>query len=97
MPTHWVYVLYIYLGTKSGFHHMYPKLIGFYNRDEVFTARYELYLLNKTVYTSSLKGETKYSNTVVVRCDTNTSLQLPAEGKVNSASRHGENGPFCLL
>jgi hypothetical protein len=38
---------------------MCPKLIGFYNRDEVFTARYELDLLNKKVYTSSLKGETK--------------------------------------
>ena len=59
MPKHCVYVFCIYLRTKSGFYPMYPKRIGFYNRDEVITDRYELYLLNKTVYISSLKDETK--------------------------------------
>jgi len=32
----------IYLRTNSDLCHLKPKLIGFYNRDEVFTARYGL-------------------------------------------------------
>jgi hypothetical protein len=36
------YVFCIYLRTNSDLCHLQHKLIGFYNRDEVFTARYGL-------------------------------------------------------
>jgi hypothetical protein len=39
---HCIYVFCIYLGTNSNFCPIQHKLIGFYNRDEVFTARYGL-------------------------------------------------------
>ena len=39
---HCIYVFRIYLRTNSDLCHLQHKLIGFYNRDEVFTARYEL-------------------------------------------------------
>jgi len=44
---------------KATFVPMYHKLIGFYNPDEVLTARHELDVLHETVFTSSLKSETK--------------------------------------
>ena len=37
----------IYLRTNSDLCHLQHKLIGFYNRDEVFTVRYELDLYIK--------------------------------------------------
>ena len=40
MPT--LYLCVLYLSEKSGLCHLQHKLIAFYNRDEVFTARYEL-------------------------------------------------------
>jgi len=39
---HSSYVFCIYLRTNSDLCHLQHKLIGFYNRDEVFTARYGL-------------------------------------------------------
>ena len=42
LPTLYLCVLYIYLRTNSDLCHLQHKLIGFYNRDEVLTARYEL-------------------------------------------------------
>ena len=39
---HYIYVFCIYLRTNSDLCHSQHKVIGFYNRDEVFTARYEL-------------------------------------------------------
>ena len=32
----------VYLRTNSDLYHLRHKLIGFYTRDEVFTARYEV-------------------------------------------------------
>jgi hypothetical protein len=40
-------VFCIYLRTNSDLCHLQHKLIGFYNRDEVFTAQYELGLSKK--------------------------------------------------
>jgi len=37
-----IYVFCIHLRTNSDLCHLQHKLIGFYNRDEVFTARYGL-------------------------------------------------------
>ena len=37
-----IYVFCIYLRTNSELCHLQHKLIGFYNRDEVFTARFEM-------------------------------------------------------
>ena len=34
LPTHCIYVFYIYLRTNSDMCHLQHKLIGFYNRDE---------------------------------------------------------------
>jgi len=39
---HCIYVFCIYLRTNNDFYPPQHKLIGFYNRDEVFTARYGL-------------------------------------------------------
>jgi len=39
---HCIYVFCIYLRINSDLCHLQHKLIGFYNRDEVFTARYGL-------------------------------------------------------
>ena len=39
---HCIYVFCIYPRTNSDLCHLQHKLIGFYNRDEVFTARYKL-------------------------------------------------------
>jgi hypothetical protein len=39
---HCIYVFCIYLRTNSDLCHLQHKLIGFYNRDEVFTAWYGL-------------------------------------------------------
>jgi len=39
---HCIYVFCIYLRTNCDLCRLQHKLIGFYNRDEVFTARYEL-------------------------------------------------------
>ena len=42
LPTQSIYVFCIYLSTNSDLCHLQHKVIGFYNLDEVFTARYEL-------------------------------------------------------
>ena len=42
LPTHCIYVFCIYLRTNNDLCHLQYKLIGFYNRDEVFPAQYEL-------------------------------------------------------
>jgi hypothetical protein len=42
--------------TNSDLCHLHKKLIGFYNRDEVFTARYGLAFKNEAVCASSFKG-----------------------------------------
>jgi hypothetical protein len=38
----YVYVFCIYLRTNGDLCHLQHKLVGFYNRDEMFTARYGL-------------------------------------------------------
>ena len=47
LPAHCIYVFCIYLRTNIDLCHLQHKLISFYNRDEVFTARYELGLYIK--------------------------------------------------
>ena len=42
LPTQCIYVFGIYLRTNCDLCQLQHKLIGFYNRDEKFTARYEL-------------------------------------------------------
>jgi hypothetical protein len=44
---HCIYVFCVCLRTNSDLCHIHKKLVGFYNGDEVFTARYELGLSMK--------------------------------------------------